>query len=238
MKKTWEIRAAGRDSLEIRLYELIGEDLFGGGTSAKSFAQDLQDAGHITDITLRVNSPGGNVFDGIAIYNTLLSHPAYIHAIVDGLAASIASVIIMAAKKIEVAENGMVMIHNPHASVFGADSAEMRKMADTMDKVKQSMVTTYRRHTDLSASEIGKLMDAETWLSAGEAVEQGFADGVLDPDEKNGPALAANFDPAIFDRFQHVPRQIAAHFTAPQQDIENESTRRRQRERLELLKRL
>jgi len=240
VKKNWTIKAAGRGSLEILLYEEIGENFFGEGTTAKSFAEDLAAAGPgITDIHLRVNSPGGNVFDGIAIYNTLLSHGAAITAAVEGLAASIASVIIMAAAEITMAPSALLMIHNPYAAVLGGDAADMRKMADTLDKVKESMIGAYRRHAKgVSKVELSAMMDAETWLSANEARDEGFVEDITDPDEPDqGLGLAANFD---VSRFRNMPAQIAAKLqarsSAAQPSAEGE--RERQRMRVELLKRL
>jgi ATP-dependent Clp endopeptidase proteolytic subunit ClpP len=205
--KPWTISAKSSSEIEILLYEMIGEDSWTGeGTTAKAFAADLKAAGKdIRKIHLRVNSPGGNVFDGLAIYNALLSHGGTVTATVDGLAASIASVIIMAAGEISVAQNGIVMIHNPSTMIAG-DSNEMRKMADTMDKVKSSMITAYRRHTTHSVKEIGALMDAETWMSAEETVEQGFAERISMPEDDNAD-IAANFD---LSHFRRVPQQIAA----------------------------
>ncbi len=208
MKKPWTMIVAKAGELEVLLYESIGQDWWTGeGTTAKQFADDLKAAGSISKIHLRVNSPGGSVFDGIAIYNTLLSHGATVTAAVDGLAASIASVIVMAASEISMGDNAMMMIHNPWSTVQG-DANEMRKMAETMDKVKVSMVTAYRRHTKMSVDEVGALMDAETWLGASEAKEMGFAEIVTTPDQDEDE-VAANFDLSIFRR---VPQQIAAQF--------------------------
>ena len=205
-------RESRADELEILLYEMIGMDFWTGeGTTAKSFAEDLKAAGDgIRKIHLRVNSPGGNVFDGLAIYNTLLSHGAKITAQVDGLSASIASVITMAASEISMGDNAMMMIHNP-STVIGGDSNDMRKMADTMDKVKTSMITAYRRHTE-SVEEVGALMDEETWMTADETLDNGFAENVTTPDEDDDSNdLAANFAP-VFAHFRRVPRHIAARF--------------------------
>ena len=211
--KPWTITAKAKDEIEILLYEMIGMDFWTGeGTTAKSFAEDLKAAGDgIRKIHLRVNSPGGNVFDGLAIYNTLLSHGAKITAQVDGLSASIASVITMAASEISMGDNAMMMIHNP-STVVGGDAPEMRKMADTLDKVKTSMITSYRRHSKQSPEEIGALMDAETWMTAEETVENGFAEKVTTP-EGDEADVAANFAP-ILAKFRKVPAQIAARFAA------------------------
>lgn len=207
--KPWTITAKAGDEIEILLYEMIGEDWFGEGTTAKSFAEDLKAAGKVSKIHLRVNSPGGNVFDGIAIYNTLLSHGAKITAAVDGIAASIASVIVMAAEEISMNDNAMMMIHNP-STMIGGDAPRMRKMADTLDKIKSSMITAYRRHSDKSVEEIGALLDAETWMTAQETVDSGFAESVTTPEGEEAD-VAANFD---LSHFRKVPVQIAAVFGA------------------------
>lgn len=210
-QKPWTITAKSNSEIEILLYEMIGQDFWTGeGTTAKSFAEDLKAAGDgIRKIHLRVNSPGGSVFDGLAIYNTLLGHGAKVTATVDGLAASIASVIIMAASEISMGDNAMMMIHNPSCMIAG-DSNEMRKMAETMDKVKTSMIGAYRRHSKQSAEKIGALMDAETWMTAEETVDNGFAELVTTP-EGDEADLAANFG-QVFAKFRKVPQQIAARF--------------------------
>ena len=210
--KPWTITAKSSSEIEILLYEMIGMDFWSGeGTTAKSFAEDLKAAGDgVRKIHLRVNSPGGNVFDGLAIYNTLLNHGAKITASVDGLAASIASVITMAAEEISMGDNAIMMIHNP-STVVGGDAPEMRKMADVLDKVKTLMITAYRRHTSKSIAEVGAIMDAETWMTAQETVDAGFAELVTTP-EGDEEDVAANFAP-IFAKFRHVPAQIAARFS-------------------------
>ena len=238
MKKPWTFKAAGRGAIEILLFEMIGEDFFGEGTTASSFAAELAAAGRLTSIHLKVNSPGGNVFDGIAIYNALLSHGATVTAEVVGLAASIASVILMAATEISMGEGSMLMIHNPYSAVMGGDAGEMRKMADTLDKVKDSMITAYRRHTKKTKAEVAAIMDAETWFSAREAQDAGFAEKVIDPDEDREDQMAAAFATPIFAKFKHPPAQIAARLAAKPSQPVAEEERERLRLRLELLRRL
>jgi ATP-dependent Clp protease protease subunit len=231
MNTPWTMTAKAGGVLEILLYEMIGADFWTGeGTTAKAFAEDLKAAGSVSKIHLRVNSPGGNVFDGLAIYNTLLSHGATVTAQVDGLAASIASVIIMAASEISMGDNAMMMIHNPSTLISG-DSNDMRKMAETMDKVKTSMITAYRRHTRKSSDQIGALMDAETWMTAGETVDNGFAEKVITPKGDDADVAAAVRAP-IFARFHNIPPRIAeiAARCAPGDDSE-----RRRRSRLRTL---
>ena len=179
-----------------------------------------------------MNSPGGSVFDGITIHNTLLSHGAKITAQVDGLAASITSCIIMAASQISMCQNAMMMIHNPH-TFTGGDSNDLRKIAETMDKVKGSMILAYQRHSKMSTEEIGALMDEETWFTAQEACDKGFAESVLQAD---GVPLAA----IDISRFKSLPAAIAARLLppAPAASMDIEALRRRQRDRIELEKRL
>jgi ATP-dependent Clp protease protease subunit len=226
MKKPWTMTAKAGGELEILLYEQIGADFWTGeGTTAKQFAEDLKAAGAVSRIRLRVSSVGGNVMDGLAMYQTLLSHGATVTAQVDGLAASIASVIIMAASRIDIGESSLVMIHNPSTLVAG-DERDMLSMVETLRTVKQSMIKAYRRHSPKSEEEIGKLMDAETWFSGSEAVEAGFADRVIDDDKSANVAAAALASP-IVARFFHPPARIAAIAARCAPDDEDERRRRR-----------
>lgn len=230
MKSPWKMTAKVKDTLEVYLYDEIGDSGWGDGTTARQFAQDLKDAGAVQNIVLRVNSPGGSVFDGITIHNTLLAHGAKITAQVDGIAASIASCIIMAASKISMCESAMMMIHNPH-TFTGGDSNDLRKIADTMDKVKGSMILAYQRHTKMSAEEISALMDEEFWMTAAEACDKGFAESVLQADAV--PLAAIDIS-----KFKSVPAAIAARLQRPAPAFDLEDVRRRQRDRIELEKRL
>jgi ATP-dependent Clp protease protease subunit len=233
--RPWTINARAGDEIEILLYSEIGDSFFEEGTTAKQFDADLKAAGSVSRIHLRVNSGGGDVFQGLAIFNTLLQHPATVIAQVDGLAASIASVIIMAASEITMGENTFLMVHNP-ATVVAGDARDFRAIADTLDKVKASMVTAYKRHTPLSAQKIGALLDAETWMTAEEAVDNGFAEKVMTP-EGDEADIAAHID---LSRFKHVPQPIAARFAAKIEASRGvpESERARLAQRIELLKRL
>ena len=163
MKQWYKIENKG-DKAEIWIYEEIGEDFWSGdGITAKSFQKDLATI-KAGQIDLHINSPGGEVFDGITIFNLLKQHPATITTYIDGLAASIASVIAMAGDRVVMAENALFMIHTPYGMTVG-DSTEMRKMADTLDKVRGSIVLAYTGKTGKDEGEITNLMDAESWLS-------------------------------------------------------------------------
>ena len=164
------------------------------GVSAKDFAKQLKDLGEIREIELHINSPGGSVFDGLAIYNLLNRHAASITVFVDGLAASIASVIVMAGDTVIMPENALLMLHRPSGLVLG-NADDMRRMAELLEKTEPGLIAAYRSKTGLSDKKIAELMHAETWLTAAEAVELGFADRIED-----AVKIAAHFDLSKFNR--------------------------------------
>ncbi|MGO8691641.1 MAG: head maturation protease, ClpP-related [Thermoguttaceae bacterium] len=202
-KSSYSIVAKANRQCEVMLYDEVGA----WGVSARRFREDLKAQGDVGEIHLHLNSPGGEVFDGLAIYNTLRDHPAKVVVHVDGMALSMASVIAMAGDEIEIADNAFMMIHNPMNLAMG-DADDMRHMADLLDKVKEQLVNTYVQRTKKDAAAVAELMDAETWLSAGEAVEQGFADRT-----SGNLALAASFDPS---RFTNCPDRFRAASPKPQ----------------------
>jgi ATP-dependent Clp protease, protease subunit len=184
----YEIRAeAGSDHAEVFIYDQIGEGWFTEGVTAKRFAQELA-ALKVTTIDLRLNSPGGSVFDGTAIANAIERHPATVTAHVDGLAASIASVIALAADRVVFAANALFMIHEPRGGAWGTRE-DMEKMADVLAKITDVMVGIYDRRSALTEDEIRAAMQAETWYTAEEALEVGFADEITEPAK-----VAAAFD--------------------------------------------
>src|SRR5690554_176290 len=196
--KTWyQINAKAGSPAEIFIYDEIGAF----GISAKQFADDLKPHANARQLTLRINSPGGSVFDGNAIYNQLKQHPAKITAHIDGIAASMASVIAMAADKIIMPENALMMIHNPW-TISAGDSDQLRKDAELLDKVKTTLVGAYGRSA-MTDDEIVAIMDAETWLTAAEAVEMGFADEIQD-----AVPMAACADFGLLSRFDKTPEAI------------------------------
>ncbi len=158
----------------IRIYGQIG-GVFDEDVGADNFARDLEALGSPENITVRINSPGGSVFEGLAIYNTLKDFSSQITVIVDGLAASIASVIAMAGDIVRIPQTALMMIHDPSGLVAGT-AVDMRRFADALDTVKQSLVAAYAEKTGMQAQEIAVLMEEETWMSADEAVDRGFAD--------------------------------------------------------------
>jgi HK97 family phage major capsid protein/ATP-dependent Clp endopeptidase proteolytic subunit ClpP len=193
---------AGAESVEILLYGDIGEGgFFSEGIGAKQFAEDLKALGPIKNLDIRINSPGGSVFEGLAIYNTLERHSAKKIVTIDGLAASIASVIAMAGDWIVMAKSSLLMIHDPFGMVLG-DADDMRKMAEGLDKIKTGLISAYQKKSKMSSQGIAKLMTNETWMTANEAVEWGFADEVTE-----SVKMAAHFD---LSKFKNVPKNILA----------------------------
>lgn len=191
-----EFRAAGKRG-EIWLYDQVGESFWGEGISAKAFQKELTALGRVDTINLRINSPGGDVFDGIAIFNQLKSHPARVIVDIDGLAASIASVIAMCGDEINIASNAMMMIHNPHGMAVG-DAQEMQRVAALLTQVKDTLTGTYRDRTGIDKAKLSAMLDDETWLSADTAVQHGFADRVTGAQQ-----VSASFD--YLARFRNVP---------------------------------
>ncbi len=173
--KSWfRMKASGEKSADIYIYEEIGY----WGVTARQFASSLKALGDIDHINLRIHSPGGDVFEGIAIYNLLNSHPASKTVYIDGLAASMASVIAMVGNPVIMPENAMMMIHKPWG-ITGGDANDMRDYADLLDKVEGVLIPSYAKKTGKTPEELAVMLGEETWLTAQECVEHGFADQLL-----------------------------------------------------------
>jgi len=151
------------------------------------------------DITVWINSPGGDCVAAAQIYNMLMDYPGSVTVKIDGIAASAASVIAMAGTKVLMSPVSMMMIHNPMTVAFG-DSGEMQKAIEMLGSVKDSIINAYEIKTGLSRTRLSHLMDAETWMDANKAVELGFADGILnrsdEPVETEVPAVSMMYSKA------------------------------------------
>ena len=156
--------------------EISDETWYGDEVTPKMFKEELQDGEG--DITVWINSPGGDVSAAAQIYNMLMDYKGNVTVKIDGLAASAASVIAMAGTEVQMSPVAMMMIHNPATIAIG-DSSEMKKAIDMLDEVKESIMNAYEIKTGLSRSRISHLMDAESWFNAKKAVELGFADKLL-----------------------------------------------------------
>lgn len=156
--------------------EISDETWYGDEVTPKLFKQELTSGEG--DITVWINSPGGDVFAAAQIYNMLMDYKGNVTVKIDGLAASAASVIAMAGTTVQMSPVAMMMIHNPATIAIG-DSSEMRKAIEMLDEVKESIMNAYEIKTGLSRSRISHLMNAESWFNAKKAVELGFADEIL-----------------------------------------------------------
>ena len=198
----YAITATDNATPVVRIYDDIGPE-WTGGVSANSFAKDLASLGQVESLNVRINSEGGDVFDANAIYNELVRHPATVTVDIDGMALSAASVIAMAGNRIRMAENAVLMIHNPW-TIHAGDAASFRGTADILDKVKTTLVTAYRKQSGKSDGEVARLMDAESWYTADEAKAAGFVHEVV-----GHFAVAAAFDRS---RFHAIPEWVKGRF--------------------------
>ncbi|HGA3842381.1 TPA: head maturation protease, ClpP-related [Streptococcus agalactiae] len=176
MRKFWNFTDEG----EVRTLRIEGqiadETWFGDEVTPQLFKNDLL-AG-TGDITLWINSPGGDVFAAAQIYNMLMDYQGDVHVIIDGLAASAASVIAMAGTTVSMSPVAMMMIHNPWTFAQG-EAKDMAKVIEMLGEIKDSIINAYELRTGLSRTKISHLMDSESWFNAKKAVELGFADKVL-----------------------------------------------------------
>lgn len=171
--------------------------------TAVDFKNELNQLGDVSEIDVHINSAGGNVFEGHAIYNMLKMHKAKVNIYVDALAASIASVIAMSGDTIFMHKNSFMMIHNSWIMTLG-NSKDLRETADLLDKTDQSSNNAYLdKATNLSEAELKQLLEAETWLTADEALEKGLADEILGANE-----IAASISKDSYQMFKHVPENI------------------------------
>lgn len=193
--RSWYAIRARAEGAEVSIYDEIGAY----GVSAKSFLDELGALPGDGPLTLRLNSPGGSVFDAVAIYNALKRHAGPVSVWIDGIAASAASYVAMAGDEVVMPENAFLMVHDPSGVVFGS-ADDMRAMAEALDKIKGSLVAGYVAKSGGAEDDIAALMAKETWLDAAEAVELGFADRLAEP-----VRIAARFD---IGRFRNAPAAL------------------------------
>lgn len=176
MRKFWNFTDEG-EVRTLRIERQIADETwFGDEVTPQLFKNDLL-AG-TGDITLWINSPGGDVFAAAQIYNMLMDYQGDVHVIIDGLAASAASVIAMAGTTVSMSPVAMMMIHNPWTFAQG-EAKDMAKVIEMLGEIKESIINAYELRTGLSRTKISHLMDSESWFNAKKAVELGFADKVL-----------------------------------------------------------
>ena len=199
--KFWQVKNEVNGNSEILLYgPIAGESSWWGDeVTPRSFAEDLESLGG-KDVTVRINSGGGDVFAAHAIHNQLVAYKGRVTVVIDGLAASAATIIAVAGDRIIMPSNALFMIHNPAIGLsdyYGAD--ELLKAAEALNTIKGSIVAAYRKRCKASAEELAAMMDAETWMGAAECLEKGFVDeiqGSVSPVLNGGSLIvnSVNFD--------------------------------------------
>lgn len=175
---------------EIYVYDEIG----GWGVQAGEFATALRGLGDVKSLTVRINSPGGDYFDGVAIHNMLSQHKATVNVVIDGLAASAATIVAMAGDTIRIGQGGQMMIHDALVATVG-NAQDLREMADNLDRTSEDIAAMYAKRAGGTATEWRDRMRAETWFTAEEAVAAGLADEVIDKcGDKDKPSSAVTDD--------------------------------------------
>lgn len=189
MNKFWNWTVTNNDEKTERILTLSGviaeESWFDDEVTPKIFRDELMSGEG--DITVWINSPGGDCIAAAQIYNMLLEYKGNVTIKIDGIAASAASVVAMAGNKVIMSPVSMLMIHNPMTMAAG-DTTEMKKAISMLTEVKESIINAYELKTGMSRDKIAKLMDAETWMDANKAVELGFADEILSRESSVKPS--------------------------------------------------
>lgn len=232
MEKYFQMKATNNVAQIDIFGDIVSDKWFDEETSAVSFRDSLKSLGDVSTINLSINSGGGSVFDGIAIYNMLKASKAEINVYVEGLAASIASVIAMAGDTITMRSGSMMMVHSPWTVAQG-NAEDMRQMADTLDKTSDSIVDIYSERTKLPIDEIKQVMQNETWLSADEAVSQGWATAL---DKKE--AVMNSVPKETLGRFSNVPKNFLDKLENKKTELSQERKEMiaREQQNLKLLK--
>lgn len=213
--KPLQIKQAAGQSPELYIYDDIGPD-WAGMVSGETVSRALESIGNVSEIVVRINSGGGDVFEGFAIYNALVRHPAKIRVMVDALAASAASLVAMAGNSIQIADNGMLMVHNAWTLV-GGNKDILNKTAGVLAQVDGNLANTYYARTNIPRAKIVSMMDAETWLTAAEAKAQGWVDGIYQSLAVSAKVARNRYknrphellDGASEDRFANIMRKHA-----------------------------
>lgn len=210
---------------EVLLYDVIGaDDFFGGGISAKTFRDQVKGI-KAKALNLRINSPGGSVFEASAMMAALDEFKGRVEVDIDGIAASAASVVAMAGDEIRMATNAMIMIHRPYAAVIGP-ADDMRAMAEVLDKTTGQLLDTYERHSKAGRDQLKAWMDAETWFTPEEAIAAGLAHAVTET--RQIAACAGLKEMAEKLHYKHIPAAVLKANDGEAQRLAEETRKRRE----------
>lgn len=210
-KKFWTIKNITTQTGEIMLYGPISETTWWGDeVTPKQFSSELEALGEVTEINVRINSPGGDVFAAQAINSLLRAHKARINVYIDGIAASAATVVAMAGDMIHIPSSAMMMIHDPLTTLYGMyNTKDLQECIEVLKTVKESIMNAYVAKTGKDKEELFDLMDNETWLTGEQAVEQGFADKLTDSvveSYMDGSMMIVNNIQFDVSKFSNVPK--------------------------------
>lgn len=187
-KTKWYNMTINNDVSDVYIYDEVSW----AGVTADDFVKDLNDIKSGT-IRLHINTPGGNVFDGITIYNALKQHQAKVETYIDGLAASIGSIIAMAGDDVYMSENAFFMIHSPFCITAGS-AEDLRKTAEMLDKIGETIINTLSKESGSDIEKVKGWVADETWFTAKEALDAGFVDKIIDGEEVDN-----KYDLSVFD---------------------------------------
>ena len=202
MNKFWEFKALGNAG-ELFLYgEISDTPWWGDEITPAQFQKELAALGDISTLDVHINSPGGDIFAGFSLYNILNRHTATKTVHIDGLAASAASVVVMAGDVIKMPANATLMIHNAW-TYAGGGAEELRKTADELDRINDQMADIYAARTGKEKDEISALMTAETWMSGTEALNMGFVNELIE----NKKVAACADTEKWFALYKHAPKE-------------------------------
>lgn len=212
--KFWSFKSLANNEGELMLYgEISSESWWGDEVTPKQFKADLDTLGDIHTLNVYINSPGGDVFAGQAIHTMLKRHKAHVNVYIDGLAASIASVIAMAGDTVYMGKNTMMMIHNPWTGAYGNEH-DFRKLAEDLNKIRESLIEAYlSKAKDMDRDKLIEMLDAETWLTAQECIDYGFASELTE-----GKNIAASIDALVFNRYKNIPKSLKLNKENVQED--------------------
>ena len=202
---------AGGETADVYIFDEIGTY----GITAQEFINDIKELKGMS-INLRINSLGGDVFDGMAMYNVIKRREAKTTVYIEGIAASIATIIALGADEVVMAENSLFMIHNAWGGAMG-EAKDMRKTAETLDKISGELTDIYRKKTGLSYEALQEMMDEETWLNAEEAYEHGFVDVISDSIK-----VAAKYDVSKFKNITEEQIQNKLNINIKNRKMTNE----------------
>ena len=205
MVKYWEFKNIFSNEAELYIYgEIASFSWDDSSTSANMFKSELDNIGEGTELNIYLNSPGGEVFEGIAIGNMIKRRKGKTKCIVDALAASIATVIAASCDEVVMYANSMMMVHNALTAVYG-NSKDLIKMAEDLDRITESIKETYldKCKGKVSKDKFTELMDKETWLSAKEAYDLGLCDSIIEENR-----MVACADPKVLKNYKNVPKKF------------------------------